>query len=188
MKDIWEKLMDLAGGIATLICGVVFFPHFSNPDLVQSKLSTAGLTSFLIIICYLAILFLAKAVKRKRPRIRILFTLGIASAMAFLVLLFSLYYPFLNSKTLSLKHDCGGVILRGDTVNHAKLDAIVGVNYDSLSEKDPAEFVLNADCNASLAWTFQSIQHNFTILITYYCLLVALGCLAIFSLIKATHK
>lgn len=186
MKNIWEKLTGLASGISTLICGLVFFPHFINPDLSQSKLSIGGLTTLLIIISYLLIVILAKAVKPKHKWI--LVTLGLASFVAFLFLVFIVYFPYLNSKTLYLKNDCGGLILKGETVNYAKLDTIAGINYDSLSTNNPADFVLKADCNASLAWTFQSIQHNFNILALYYCLLVMLLCLAIFSLIKVAFK
>src|ERR1700676_753309 len=106
---------------------------------------------------------------------------GLPCVGAFLLVLFTVYYPFVNKKIVNVKFECGAVYLKGDSVNYSKLGTARGINYDSLSVSDPAIFVQQTDCDPSVAWTFGSIEHNFNGIIWRYITTIVLFSVGIFS-------
>jgi hypothetical protein len=182
MKKAWTTVLQLANAIGTFIGGMILFPHFANRGLYQSKVSIYTVTLFLIIVSYVLFSLINKRLGTRHNWI--FATSGILCATALVLLLFLDYYPYVNRNVLDLQHECGGMFIRGDSVNYERLDGKFRSSYDSLSKNNPAGFVQSTNCDPSIAWTPNSIQVNFNDLFFRYCGLIFLCSFAIFFLIR----
>jgi hypothetical protein len=186
MKKNLDKIVNFVTSIGIYIAATVIFPKIDNQDLIQSKINVDKLTALTLLVLYLA--FVGFSAQWKSIKARIYTIVGSLLMFGFFYILFAFYYPYVNRKIIDVKFECGHIYLKGDSVNYSKLHQINAMNFDSLSKNDPKAFIQRMDCDPSVCWTFESIEHNYNVIILRYVLSITLFSIGIFSLLKAVTK
>jgi hypothetical protein len=186
MKKNLDKIATLLSTIGAYFTATAIFPPIENSGLLQSKIDIGKLTAFLMLAFYL--IYLTSIAIIKKSKFSVLLTIGICSVSAFLVFLFANYYPYVNEKVINVKFECGGIFLRGDSLNYSQLDTSTHCNFDSLSRADPKKFIQRTDCDPSKGWTIKSIEKNYNSIIWRYILTIFLFTMGVFALIHAGTK
>jgi hypothetical protein len=186
MKKQLDKIVNFLASIGIYFSAIAVFPHIGNKDLLQSKINIDRVTGLLMLVLYLA--FLGFSAKWKASKIKLYASIGLVLIAAFFFTVFVFYYPFANKKIVNVKFECGETFLIGDSINYSKLTTTEGMNYDSLSKNDPGGFIQRTDCDPSLGWTFESIEHNYNQLLLRYITVLTFFSFGIFFLFKAGLK
>lgn len=184
MKANLNRIYGIGSAVIAIIGSVVFFPEFSNKDLHQAKINYNTLGACVVLVAYGTTVLVASWAPKKRHSI-IFTSIGVLFLVGFVCFLFTSYFPLVNRKVMDMRFSCGGSFIRGDSVNLNTLQDGKTAEYDSLSKYDPKKLVEMANCDPSMAWTFQSVEDNFKRIVYRYMFAILLGSMGLIALAKS---